>query len=83
MKKPTTTAAIKKIELKFMDISVKITGSRNIEKKAFSLLGAMIQDRFKVYEMIENIDHEDDEQPEIRYKKKKLSPDIEYWKAYA
>jgi len=80
MKKPI--AAINKIELKFMDVSVKLTGSRNIEKKALSLLGALIQDRFKVYEMIENIDHEAEE-AEIIHKKKKILPDIEFMRGYA
>jgi len=80
MKKPTT--ATNKIELKFMDLTVKLTGSRNIEKRALSLLGALIIDRFKVYEMIENIDHEDEE-AEIIHKKKKIAPDIEFMRGYA
>lgn len=80
MKKPQSAA--NKIELKFMDCSVKITGKGNIEKKAFSLLGALIQDRLKVYEVLENLEHEDEEAGGS-HKKRKCVPDIEFVKAYA
>ena len=44
----------RKIELKFMDMSVKIEGSRSLEGRALALLNTMIESRVKFNELVNN-----------------------------
>lgn len=75
-------SANRKIELKFMDISVKLTGKKNLENKAWSLLSALIQDRMRLQEAMSEMGHEDSE-PGRKPKKRIVKPDIDFLKCYA
>lgn len=75
-------SANRKIELKFMDCSVKLEGARNIESRALGLLSAMVQDRMKIQELMNEIDHEDNEESSRMSKKKKIEADSEFMKGY-
>ena len=44
----------RKIELRFMDLTIKLEGSKSIEAKALGLLNAMIESRMKVNEIMNN-----------------------------
>ncbi|MCX9084953.1 MAG: hypothetical protein OIN87_09170 [Candidatus Methanoperedens sp.] len=69
-------AANKKIILKFMDCSVSLEGTRNIETRAIKLLSHLVQDRIRLYEVLQELEHEDDDSS-ARPKAKKVKPDIQ------
>lgn len=71
----------RKIELKFMDLSVKLTGCRQVESRALGLLADLIQSRIQMYQL-DAEQHEDDE-PGIQRKSKRLVPDTTFMQAYA
>lgn len=51
------------IKLKFMDVSVELSGKRNIEQRAYSLLAAIVQDRFKMVEVMQQLNEFEDDEP--------------------
>lgn len=81
--KPTKPFKNRKVSLKFMDISVSLEGKKNVEGKALSLLGAMLRDRMRVLEVMDNMEHEEDD-AELKHGEKKIKahaiikPDVMY-----
>lgn len=72
---------INKIELRFMDVHVKIQGTgKNIEQRALKTMALLIQDRLKVFEVMQELEHEDEE-AELKHKKPKIKI-TEYLKGY-
>lgn len=72
----------RKIELRFMDVSVKMTGKKNLENKAWSLLSALIQDRMKVFEIMSELQVYDENEPERKNKKQRIKIDSEFLTMY-
>lgn len=71
------------VKLKVMDCHVEITGNRNVEEKAKSLLNDMLNARMKYVEVLKFFDDCDDETEQhdeftIKNRKKKLAADNEY-----
>lgn len=71
----------RKIELKFMDVSVKLTGCRQVESRALGLLADLIESRIQMYQL--EVDQPEDDEPGIQRKSKRLIPDTTFMQAYA
>lgn len=61
----------RKIKLKFMDVTVELSGSRNrnMEGRAMGIMASL--DRLKVLELMNELDHSD-ENSEMKHRKPKL-----------
>jgi len=68
----------RKVSLQFMDVKVQIEGKKNLEMKALSIMAALVQDRMRIYELMQEF--EEDEH-HIR-KNKKRAIDSEFMKIY-
>jgi len=68
-------ATNRKIELRFMDCAVKIEGKKNLEMKALSIMAALVQDRMRMYELMQELEAEEHNKP---INNRKLKPDIMY-----
>jgi len=77
----STASPRQKVALKFMDIAVSMEGGKSLKelnKRALDVLGALIQDRLKIFEVLDNLDsgEDEDDEPKGRGKKKKVAPDF-------
>lgn len=68
---PVKPSGHRKVTIRFMDISVSLEGSRNVEKRALKILSVLVGDRVKVAEVMSELDHED-EPAELKPKKTSL-----------
>lgn len=72
-----------KIKLRFMDVSVELTGKKNLEQRALGLMSYLIQDRLKLQEVMNEMHEYDEYELERKSKKKPIHADVEFLKMYA
>lgn len=58
-----------------MDCAVSVEGNQNLDKRAMRLLSTMLRDRVKIFELLAEIAHEDDD-AELKPKTKKPKAEI-------